>query len=224
MASPVTVSYSAGVPGTIGDIAVTTSTPLPVTSAAGAVSSTIAAPLNRQADAASVSVALSTEDVAAVNAITTAVTTVRAVGLVASAAFTPAATSHTANDANGAAAQFSFGAVSASNIMITAASILINGATVEVTAWRLYLYNVTPPSAYADDAAWDLGSGDQASFLGYIDLYSAIDLGSSQWNEVTGLSKQIKLAGTSVFGYLINTVTLTPAAVAHTVTLNAIQL
>ncbi len=31
MASPVTVSYSSDVPGTIGDIAVTTSTPLPIT-------------------------------------------------------------------------------------------------------------------------------------------------------------------------------------------------
>jgi len=35
MASPVTVSYSTGLPGTIGDVAVTPTTPLPVTGVAG---------------------------------------------------------------------------------------------------------------------------------------------------------------------------------------------
>ncbi len=210
MASPTLVAYSAGVPGTLGDIAVTTTTPLPVTGVASA------AALGRQADALSASSALSTEDVALLTAI-------RAVGLVASATFTPAATSHTASDANGAAATFALGAVSASNIMINSASLLINSATAEVTSWRLYLYNVTPPSAYADDAAWDIASGDQASFLGYVDLGTALDLGSSQWVEVSGIAKQVKLAGTGLFGYLVNGTTLTPAAVAHTVTLNAVQ-
>lgn len=142
----------------------------------------------------------------------------------ASATFTPAASSHVAGDCNGAAAQFSFGAVSASRIMITSASLEIDGGTAEATAWRLYLYNVTPPSATADDGAWDLPSGDRASYLGYVDLGTAVDLGSTQWVETNGINKQIALSGTSVFGYLVNLTTLTPAAVAHIVTLHAVGL
>lgn len=211
MATPVTVSYAPTGTSPLGDIAVTTSTPLPVTSVASS------AALGRQADALSASAALSTEDVAIL-------TVIRSPGLHASATFTPAATSHTAGDCNGAAGTFAFSAISASNIAITGASLEIDGGTAEATAWRLYLYNVTPPSATADDGAWDLASGDRTAFLGYVDLGTAIDLGSTQWVEVSGLNKQIKLAGTSAFGYLINLTTLTPAAVAHIVNLEAVQL
>lgn len=140
-------------------------------------------------------------------------------GLSASATFTPANSSHVANDCVGAAAQFSFGAQSGCTFMITDANLLINTATAQATAWRLYLYNVTPPSATADDGAWDLPSGDQASFLGYIDLGTAADLGSTQWIENRAINKTVKLSGTSVFGYLTNLTTATTLAVAHTVTL-----
>jgi hypothetical protein len=145
-------------------------------------------------------------------------------GVSASATFTPAAASHLANDCNGAAGTFALGAVSASRVMITGATLEIDGGTAEATAWRLYLYNVTPPSATADDGAWDLVSGDRASYLGYIDLGTAVDMGSTQWVETSGINKQIKLSGTGVFGYLVNLTTLTPAAVAHIVTLHAVQV
>lgn len=145
-------------------------------------------------------------------------------GFSASATFTPAASSHVANDCNGAAGTFASMGLSGARIMITGASLEIDGATAESTAWRLYLYNVTPPSATADDGAWDLPSGDRASFLGYVDLGTAIDLGSTQWVEVSGINKQLKLAGTGLFGYLVNLTTLTPAAVAHIVTLHAVGL
>jgi hypothetical protein len=140
----------------------------------------------------------------------------------ASATFTPAAASHVANDVVGGAQTFAFSAISASAIAIQSLTLEIDGATIETTAWRLYLYNVTPPSATADDGAWDLPSGDRASFLGYIDIPQVIDLGSTLWIEVHNIGKQIKLSGTSVFAYLVNTTTLTPAAVAHIVTLHAV--
>jgi hypothetical protein len=164
------------------------------------------------------------EDGTAVDASAAAPVPVYGVGVTASATFTPAAASHVANDCNGAAGTFAFGALSASVFMITDAELEIDGATAEATAWRLYLYNVTPPSAYADDAAWDLGSGDRASFLGYIDLGTAIDLGSTQWVESHGVNKTIKLSGTGVYGYLVNLTTLTPANVAHIVKLYGVPL
>ena len=142
----------------------------------------------------------------------------------ASATFTPAAASHVAGDANGAAAEFAFGALSASRIMITSASLEIDGATAEATAWRLALFSVTPPSAVADDGAFVLPSGDRASFLGFVPLGTAADEVDTQWVETHGINKQIKLAGTSVFAYLLNLTTLTPANVAHIVTLHAVGL
>ena len=145
-------------------------------------------------------------------------------GFSAAATFTPAASSHVANDCNGAAGTFSNMGLSAARIMITSATLEIDGATAEATAWRLYLYNVTPPSATADDGAWDLVSGDRASYLGYVDLGTAVDLGSTQWVETHGINKQLKLAGTNLFGYLVNLTTLTPAAVAHIVTLHGVGL
>lgn len=145
-------------------------------------------------------------------------------GYNAAATFTPAASSHVANDCNGAAGTFSSMGPSGGRIMITSASVEIDGATAEATAWRLYLYNVTPPSATADDGAWDLVSGDRTAFLGYVDLGTAVDLGSTQWVENNQINKQIKLAGTDLFGYLVNLTTLTPANVAHIVTLHAVGL
>jgi hypothetical protein len=145
-------------------------------------------------------------------------------GYSASAAFTPAAASHLAGDANGAVGTFASMGPSAGRIMITSASLLIASATAEATAWRLHLFNVTPPSALADDAPFVLPAGDHASYLGYVDLGTAIDLVDAQWVETHGINKQIKLAGTSLFSYLVNLTTVTPAAVAHTVTLHSVAL
>lgn len=142
----------------------------------------------------------------------------------ASATFTPAASAHAAGDVVGAAAEFALAANSGGHLMITTASIMIEGGNAEATAWRLYLYGVTPPSALADDAVFDLPNGDRASFLGYVDLGTAADLGSTQWAEVTQLNKHVKLTGTSLFGYLVCLSALTPAAVAHNVTLRAVAL
>ncbi len=143
-----------------------------------------------------------------------------------SATFTPAAASHVGGDVNGGAQEFVLlnrdGAAppAGQTLRITWASMSIAGGTIETTAWTLHLYSVTPPSALADDAAFDLPSGDRSSYLGSIAIAQVVDLGSTLFIEGTQ-SKVIKLAtgGTSVFGYLVNGTTLTPAAVAHTVTL-----
>jgi hypothetical protein len=145
----------------------------------------------------------------------------------ASATFTPAAASHVTPDVVGGAQEFVFrnhlGAVpmTGAHLRITGASLLIAGATIETTAWTLHLYNVTPPSALADDTTFDLPSGDRASYLGSVAIPQIVDLGATLYVEATIPNKQIKLSGTSVFGYLVNGTTLTPAAVAHTVTLQA---
>lgn len=145
----------------------------------------------------------------------------------ASATFTPAATSHVAPDCFGAAAEFvllnRLGAPppSGAHIKITGATLRVNTGTNVTSVWRVHLYNVTPPSAIADDAAFDVPSGDRASYLGYIDIAQLLDLGASLFIEATAPNKVIKLSGTSIFGYLVNGTTLTAEAVAHVVTLQA---
>jgi hypothetical protein len=140
----------------------------------------------------------------------------------ASATFTPAASSHTAGDVVGGAQEFALGAPSGAFVRIVSANLRINNATIETTAWRLHLFSVTPPSAVADDGAFTLASGDLASYLGYVDFAQVVDMGDTLFIETTNIQKQIKLAGTSVFGYLVNGTTLTPGAVAHIVNLQAV--
>jgi len=146
----------------------------------------------------------------------------------ASATFTPAAASHVAGDSSGGAKEFVLldrngGApASGSHLRIVSATLQINGGTIETTAWRLHLYSATPPSAYADDAAWDIATNDLTLYLGYIDLSQVLDFGTTLYIDMPSLNKRIKLTGTSVFGYLVNGTTLTPQAVAHIVTLHCI--
>lgn len=144
-----------------------------------------------------------------------------------SATFTPAAASHVAPDVHGGAQEFvlrdrdGVPPIAGSHLKIITASLTIAGATIETTAWTLHLYSVTPPSAIADDAAFDLPSGDRASYLGSIAIAQIVDLGATLYVEGNP-GKLFKLAEgkTSVFGYLVNGTTLTPQAVAHTVTLH----
>lgn len=138
--------------------------------------------------------------------------------------FTPAASSHVAGDCWGAAQEFTTMGNSGKRIMITGVSLLVASATAIATAFKLHLYNITPPSAIADDAAFDIASGDRASYLGYIDIQAPTDFGSTLYSETNGLLKPVLLAGTSLFGYLVNNTTVTAANVAHKVTLHAVPL
>jgi hypothetical protein len=142
----------------------------------------------------------------------------------ASATFTPAAASHVAGDSVGVAAEFALNAPTGRRLNIKSATLIIDHATIETTAWRLHLFSVTPPSALADDAAFVLAAADRASYLGYVDISQVLDLVDTQYIDMPNLNKQIKLAGTSVFAYLVNGTTLTPNAAAHTVTLHCAGL
>lgn len=160
-------------------------------------------------------VCLATDSAGVVNAFT------------ASASFTPAASSHTGGSAGvigdcvGAAAQFSFSPapVSGSVVMITDAEFEVDNTAAPASAFRIYLYNVTPPSAIADDSPLTFDSGDRASFLGYIDLGTPVDHGNTCWVETHGINKMIKLSGTTVFGYLVNLTTASLVASAHVIKL-----
>lgn len=123
-------------------------------------------------------------------------------------------TAYTAGDVVGGALTFSSIGPSAGAIMINSSELELDIAAVPsgMTSFTLYLYSVTPPSALADNAPWDLPAGDRASFLGSLALGTPVDLGSTLYVIVGAIGKQIRLASANVFGYLVTTAGYTPAA------------
>ena len=81
------------------------------------------------------------------------------------------------------------------------------------TSWVLHLYNVTPPSAIADNGAFDIGSGDRASHLTSIPINTLIDYGSTLYCKTNNLNDPVLLGTTPhLFGYLETMGGFTPAA------------
>lgn len=122
-------------------------------------------------------------------------------------------TPYTALDVVGGAVDLGVLGKTALPIVITGVELEIDVAAIPagMTSFNLALYNVTPPSAIADNGAWDLPSGDRASFLGLITNITPGDLGSTLYGAIEELAIQKKLAGTHLFAYLITVGAFTPA-------------
>lgn len=116
---------------------------------------------------------------------------------------------------------------SGGDIIFTDAELEIdkNAVPSGMTSFRLYLYSVTPPSALLDNQSWDLPSGDRASYLGYIDLGTPVDLGSTLYVQSSSINLKRTLASSSVFGYLVTNGGYTPASGdVHKITLHAVGM
>jgi hypothetical protein len=149
-------------------------------------------------------------------------------GFVSSATFTPAISpGYSAGDIMEGAKAFSLiGPSTGGAILITNTRLRVDASAVQSgeTSYTIHLYTVTPPSALADNAAWDLPSGDRASYVGSIALGTVVDVGSTLFVEQTGLTKQIVVpAGGSLFGYLVTNGAFTATAAARVVTLMALS-
>jgi hypothetical protein len=135
-------------------------------------------------------------------------------------------TAYTANDVVGGAISFPALAWNGADFIITSATLAINIAAIPagMTSFRAYLYNVTPPSALADNAAWDLPAGDRAAYIGYVDFGTPVDLGSTLYVQSDGVNAQLKAASNTVFAYLVTIGGFTPAAsTVFTATLHSLQ-
>lgn len=134
-------------------------------------------------------------------------------------------TTYAANDVVGGALTIANVGRDSTDIVITDVKMTQNISAVPSgqTSFRLYLYNVTPPSAIADNSPFTYGSGDRASFLGYIDLGSPALIGTgtgSPYVQVSGVNLSVRMpAGTSLFAYLVTAGALVPAAGSETYTI-----
>lgn len=138
-------------------------------------------------------------------------------------------TAYTAKDVVGGALTFAdMGPVGGGPVMLTSGELALHITAIPsgMTSFELALYSVTPPSAVADNGAWDYAAGDRASFLGKFIIGSPVDEGSTLYVEFNGLNKQIDLTSSSLFAYLITTGGYTPAANSevYTLTLHSVEV
>lgn len=87
---------------------------------------------------------------------------------------------------------------SAGFVLIQSVSLVFSDSTVPsgMGAFRIHMYSASP-TAIADNAAFDLLSGDRATYMGYIDLPAPQDLGSTIYTQVDYPGRLIKLADAS---------------------------
>ena len=104
---------------------------------------------------------------------------------------------------------------SAGYILIQSAALIFSDSTVPagMGAFRIHFYNASP-TAIADNAPFDLTSGDRAAYMGYIDLSAPQDLGSTIYTQVDYPGRLIKLAtaSTSLFAEIETRGAYTPVS------------
>ncbi len=153
-------------------------------------------------------------------------------GITATASFTPAAEAYGAGDLISTAQEFAFTYSDGSRVpggaLIRVLSTVIRIDQTAVisgeTSYSLALYNVAPPSAQANNAAWTLASGDLSAYRGTLALGTPVDLGAACFIKTGGLSEDIKLLGSSLWGQLVTTGAFTATAVARQIALYGIVL
>lgn len=100
-------------------------------------------------------------------------------------------------------------------VIITSVELEVDIAAVPsgMTSFNVRLYNASP-TAIADNAAWDLPSGDRGKYLGKIGLVTPTDEGSTLFSDNDGINKQITLASTSLYVELQTVGAYTPSSAA----------
>lgn len=100
-------------------------------------------------------------------------------------------------------------------VLVQSMSLVFSDSSVPsgMGAFRVHLYS-SSPTAIADNAAFDLVSGERASYMGYIDLPAPLGFGSTIYTQVDYPGRLIKLAAasTSIFAEIETRGAYTPAS------------
>jgi hypothetical protein len=97
---------------------------------------------------------------------------------------------------------------------VLSGSLMINrsGIPTGMGTFTLHLYSSTPPSAYADNAIWDLPSGDRSSYLGSITSDAVVSRGSTLIAKFKDSNEDILINRSSLWAYIVTDTAFTPAA------------
>lgn len=122
-------------------------------------------------------------------------------------------TAYTAGDVVGGVINFK-GFPANADVLLTSADLRIDIASIPsgMTSFRLHLYKERPASAYVDNDAWDLPSGDRDDYIGFVDIGVIEDRGSTLFVQNQDLRAQIRTGIIGLFGYLVTTGAFTPAS------------
>lgn len=101
-------------------------------------------------------------------------------------------------------------------VIIQSIELVIGISTVPsgMTTFRLHFYSTKPQTAAADNSVFDLNSVDRGAYVGYIDLPTPTDLGSTCFSQIDYPGKLFKLASasSSLFCELQTLTAFTPSA------------
>ena len=117
---------------------------------------------------------------------------------------------------------------SGGTVLIQALSMFINSTSVPagMGGFRLHFYRSSPDSI-ADNAAFDLASGETAAYMGYADLPAPQDFGSTLYSQAEYVGRALQLASgqTSIFTKIETRGAYTPASgTTYEVRLNTLEL
>jgi hypothetical protein len=87
-------------------------------------------------------------------------------------------------------------------VLVQSVSLVFSDAAVisGMAAFRLHFYSASP-TAIADNAAFDLVSGDRGAYMGFVDIPAPQDMGSSLFTQADYSGRLIKLAAASTTLY-----------------------
>ena len=101
--------------------------------------------------------------------------------------------------------------VGGGTIVLLYASLMINVGSGGPAQTRLHLYSEAP-SGIADNAAYNLPSGDRANYLGSLTLGAPADLGDTMFSEDDFLRKTVTASSSSLFAIAQTVSAFTPTA------------
>jgi len=83
-------------------------------------------------------------------------------------------------------------------VLVQSVSLVFSDSVVPsgMGAFRVHMYSASP-TAIADNAAFDLVSGDRATYMGFVDLPTPADFGSSLYTQTDYPGRLIQLAAAS---------------------------
>ncbi|QIG70499.1 hypothetical protein PP744_gp036 [Rhizobium phage RHph_N38] len=110
-------------------------------------------------------------------------------------------------------------------VIITGVTARFDNNVAPTSSFRLHLFSSLPSTSLADNAAFDLASGDRDAYLGWVDIPAPSLLGSTAVAQALNVGLQVKLPGTDIYGYMQTITGYTPGnGITYKFTLHTLEI